>query len=401
MTAITISTGLPRSGTNLFTKAMSAHQNISWACGPNIELFRDFRDAVVQEINDEGVARYCPQHSPFSDYFGSAPGTKLLGKVLHADFSASISNSRLIAQLSRAINRPDHDSPDLIPHLRELSGFCFTDLVNRQVQIVASARPKPQLRTIGIHESWIIETLPAFLTSFHESKAVVVFRDPRATIASMLAAAQKDPASKAPLLGYIRHFRKQFAITAWMQHRHEFQSRVLVVRHEDLLVDPKTTLQQVCVFLGHEFQEQMLETDKYWDYGRNEYWRGNSAYGNVALGFDPARTTRWQDSLSEHSAECIEALCAYELTALGYQVAQPRNLSYEAFATAVGPLQEVNQVRWTNSYRSQKEEYALELARIDSIKSGQHNLRTSGEFHSLLISPEAYTLSRSLRVGTS
>ena len=43
------STGLPRSGTTLFTKSMSTNDEIMMAMGPNIEIYRFFRDELVKK----------------------------------------------------------------------------------------------------------------------------------------------------------------------------------------------------------------------------------------------------------------------------------------------------------------------------------------------------------------
>lgn len=399
MTELAISTGLPRSGTNLFTKAMSSNPGISWACGPNIEIFREFRDSVVSATGDDGIAAFCPELSPFSDYFGSSAGAELLKKILHSSFDVPISQSRLDALRLRAVRRPGHDAPDLLPFLDELSGLTLADLIRDEVEMIARARPKPSLRTVGIHESWIVETFPAFLRAFRAAKAIIVFRDPRATVASMLANARRDPTTEAPVLGYVRHFRKQFAITAWMQRQSDLGPRLLVVRHEDLLSEPRNTLNQICDFMGHDFVEHMLDTEKYWDYGRNDYWRGNSAHSDVALGFDPRRSAQWKDSLDQRISKCIETLCAVELAALGYGENQSLEIDYSAFGAVMSPLHGSDQARWTNAYRSQVEEYELEQARIAAIRSKADGHSDSEETHPLLVSAAAYCSPLTFRVG--
>ena len=396
---IAISTGLPRSGTNLFTKAMSSNRKITWACGPNIEVFREFRDSVARGMGDDGVTAYAPDLSPFSDYFGSIAGARLLGAMLHSSLDVPISQSRLSALRARAARRPGHDAPDLLPLLEELSGVTFADLIRNEAEIIARARPKPSLSTVGIHESWIIEALPAFLRAFRGAKAIIVFRDPRATVASMLANARKDPTTEAPVLGYIRHFRKQFAIAAWMQRQSAFRGRVLVLRHEDLLSEPRSTLAQICEFMGHDFDEKMLDTEKYWDYGRNDYWLGNSAHSDVAIGFDPGRSAQWKDSLDERVAESIGALCAVEFAALGYGENKSQPLDFAAFGALMHPLFGADQARWTNKYRSHEEEYALEQARIAAIHSIADEKAVSEEVAPLLVAADAYSHPMTFRVG--
>ena len=51
------STGLPRSGTTLFTKSMSANDEIMMAMGPNIEIYRFFRDALVKKYGTSNLKK--------------------------------------------------------------------------------------------------------------------------------------------------------------------------------------------------------------------------------------------------------------------------------------------------------------------------------------------------------
>ncbi len=400
MTSLAISTGLPRSGTNLFTKAMSAHAEISWACGPNIEIFREFRNAVALQLPDDGSQKATPKQSAFSDYFADAADLRLLQSVLGADLNLKFSMSDLPALRARAASRPGHDSPDIAAHMAELTGGSFSELIHNLAAIIAQVRSKQNLRLVGIHESWIIEAIPAFLRTFSQARAVVFFRDPRATIASMLANARKDPSAEAPILGYVRHFRKQYAISAWMQLQEELNSRVLVLRHEDLLSQPESVLRMTCDFLGVTFCEVMLNTELYWDYGTSNYWRGNSAHSDLVLGFDPNRNAHWRDELRRETAVVVDALCTHELRALGYETAESSAVSFEDFRRGLEKQDGAGNLRWSGVDRSWSQEYELEVERAASVDSIITKSTMRSSFDELLLATEVYDSNFQFRVGT-
>ena len=93
-------------------------------------------------------------------------------------------------------------------------------------------------------------------------------------------------------------------------------ARYMVVRYEDLVSDPETTLRRVCVLIGAPFAPEMLALDglpELRDSG------GNSSFGGMVPGAISTNAVgRFSDALRPHEHAFIELVAARHMRAFGY-----------------------------------------------------------------------------------
>ena len=162
-----------------------------------------------------------------------------------------------------------------------------------------------------------VETL---LEWFPEARIVHCMRDPRAIYVSELRRRAEEPAS----VPYQQLVHAPAALAAFVLlqvtwawagavHRHRtlsrrFPRRYRLLRFEDLVSDPETTLTDLCDFLGVGFEPRMLEQ------------RVTSRGALVGeTGFDADASHRWRGLISERAQRTIERLLGRRLAEMGYR----------------------------------------------------------------------------------
>jgi hypothetical protein len=161
-----------------------------------------------------------------------------------------------------------------------------------------------------------VETL---LEWFPDGRVVHCLRDPRAVYVSELRRRTEDPASipyrqliwVPPLLAAFVLLQVAWA-WAGAVHRHRtlrrrYPGHYRVLRFEDLVVDPRSTLADLCAFLGVDFEARMLEQ------------KVTSKGANVGqAGFDAGAADRWRSAISGRARRTIEGLLGARLGEMGY-----------------------------------------------------------------------------------
>lgn len=113
--------------------------------------------------------------------------------------------------------------------------------------------------------------------------------------------------------------------------------QIMLLRYEELIVDPETTVRRLCGFLGEAFEEQMLE-----------YHRSREAQKSGSLSVSWENTSRpvlrdnankFRRQLSKQEILQFEAIAHREMLELGYRTDHPlelleqqQNLTQERFA---------------------------------------------------------------------
>ena len=161
-----------------------------------------------------------------------------------------------------------------------------------------------------------VETL---LQWFPDGRVVHCMRDPRAIYVSEL----RRRAERAVGFPYrqlaafptlLSRFVLLEVVWAWARavHRHRqlsrrFPDRYRLVRFEDLVVEPASTLGQLCDFLGLQAEPRMLEQ------------RVTSRGARVgAAGFDAGAAERWRTGIEPGAQLAIELLLGRRLAEMGY-----------------------------------------------------------------------------------
>ncbi len=136
---------------------------------------------------------------------------------------------------------------------------------------------------------------------FPEAKLIQVIRDPRAVFASFKNRIMNQ---------YGAHSKAHRLPRSWNRCARQIPrlrrdpSRFLTIRYEDLIQNPRETLEKVCRFGGFDFSEKMLEPTR-----GGGGWEGNSAFHETFRGISSASLDLWKDRLSMNEIWWIELHC--------------------------------------------------------------------------------------------
>ena len=158
---------------------------------------------------------------------------------------------------------------------------------------------------------------------FPDAILVHVVRDARDVVASLLKRNWTDPAKNAPY-PYTRNHRA--AAELWTQMATKgieaasdpsLRTRLIVLKYEDLVRDPKAALRLLLERAGESFEEKMLE-----------FHRGKldliglelDSKKNIAAPLHSKNIGKWRKILSATQAKDIAPVIAPAMTALGYRL---------------------------------------------------------------------------------
>lgn len=166
--------------------------------------------------------------------------------------------------------------------------------------------------------------LSSIFSWYPDARALYVVRDPRDTYVSY---ARKRADISAPITAerFVPHWAR--SVATWK--RHESDPRTMMIRYEDLLREPRATLERVCRWLHIDFDEVLLRPTKF-----GVPWVGNSYHGDRFEQISTAPIGRWKDNLSADELAVIEGFLGKEMQILGYERARAGSLA-GGFATAL------------------------------------------------------------------
>jgi hypothetical protein len=124
-----------------------------------------------------------------------------------------------------------------------------------------------------------------------------------------------------------------------------YPGRVLEVRYEDLVTDPKTSLVATCNFLELAYDEDMLSIEKT---DRSKVVEDQAAwFTNVWSGITTAAVGKWRTELTPRQVEIFETVAGDELRMLGYETsgAEASRALVPAYAAHDAAIRGVNFVR--------------------------------------------------------
>lgn len=268
--------GCPRSGTTLLSAMLHSHPRI--AVPPETRfLLSTYRDRVtIGDLRDPANLRHLaeritrPKRARFRD----------LGLNRHAVIEQIVAGPPTLGSAFAAV----------------WTAF-------------ARARGKPRW---GEKRPAYWRAVDAIRRLFPDAQIVHLMRDPRSCVASMTALSWWphgfDHAFATWLLAEreLRRFREHAPPDAYH-----------LLRYEDLLTEPRGTLERLCAFLDEDFAEQMLDhTGAAADMvPEHKVWH-DRARGGIDLG----RSAAWREALSPRQIGLIEAVARRPLHRYGYSV---------------------------------------------------------------------------------
>jgi dTDP-D-glucose 4,6-dehydratase len=93
----------------------------------------------------------------------------------------------------------------------------------------------------------------------------------------------------------------------------------MVVKYEDLKTNPKICLKKICKFLKIEFNNNMINPNKYYDFVTKKKWIPHSAFSTKFPKQDNKPIHQWKKYLSDIEVKSIELLCENEMSSMGYK----------------------------------------------------------------------------------
>lgn len=256
--------GVPRSGTTLLTVMLNNHA----------EVFLDKKAIAIRTLRFRQRVEWAIKNSPEKQAY-----------AIWREEAAK--DERLFGFLNWDLLNPS-------------SSLTLGAFVTRSFADRAEANGK---RYFGDKSPDAIERLPELLSLFPAAKLIVVVRDARPNVASLVKRQYLDLRVAAQ-----RWKDWNAAATAaadWLG-----PERILSIRYEDLLREPEATLSGVCRFLGITFDQTMLNL------AGASATQSENAYVKKTL--DVSAIDKWKTSLAQADLVRIEKICGDWLVRLGY-----------------------------------------------------------------------------------
>ncbi|WP_085906798.1 sulfotransferase [Kiloniella majae] len=323
-------TGLARSGGALYSNCLSANPEMMVACCPNLELFRSFRNDLFLQAKNKNVLAEIPENAPLQDYYGNEARIEALDIMMDATLNVTFTQSNWEIFHEISVARGALEAEDLVKHYNKLKGNTYKDIFSNLLGIIATSRNSSDRKWVGFHEAWALDAYPALARSFPNAKFIIMFRDPRAIVNSMLGVKNIDPLQVVQVMSYIRHWRKYAALALKLKQDPLFKGRLHITAHDLILTRTEEAVRGICETFGVDFVQQMLDTESYIDFSTGQTWVGNSSFEKKTTGIKASRALRWREKIDKTLLNTIEYLCGPELNLIGYTTltnfANPRTI---------------------------------------------------------------------------
>ncbi|MEQ9248576.1 MAG: sulfotransferase, partial [Nitratireductor sp.] len=189
------------------------------------------------------------------------------------------------------------------------------------------------LAIAAVKEVWTLEFAPALARAFPEARFLIIHRDPRAVLSSLIELADRNPDQAAHTVSYMRHWRKHVAVAHHLFGDPALSYRFASVRFEDLVARPKIELAAIYEFLGLTVSTDLSPAET------SHTWLSNSSFAGAGAGIDVAASDRWRTYLSPDVIAAVDFHCEPEMRLLGYQ---PLDMRSEATEGVMRYVQEAH-----------------------------------------------------------
>ena len=357
-------TGAARSGTNLIARTINEHSTANIAIDPIIPFFSHYRDAVIRASADTLLYEFLGK--PINDYYFSDNQLKLLNLILSSDFGENVGVAEREAVLKACSRRSELDSSDLAQDILKISGSSYNEILSKFFNLVAGRSSEKNLTHVGFKDLWVPEFIPAMAKSFPEAQFIIVVRDIRAVLGSMVKLRATKPELSAHAISYVRQWRKLIACLSHFMSDKNLASRVLAVRYEDFVQNSSSEIERMCRFLDLEFEVSMLGDNGYKDPATGNRWKSNSSFDDKVHGIAHDTLSRWERVLSPDDRAMVSLMCEMELNWLGYDddpIAKQMGSGLVANAWRSFSWNDKHPGKWRSDSDDVYSEFANELAR--------------------------------------
>jgi hypothetical protein len=296
-------TGMFRSGTTFVARLLNQSEEISFASDPFFAVLKDFRNTLSNES-----AHKVDPHAPLEDYYFDESKFHFFKTIQNTSLSeVKIPDLKYLKEFTEASSFPY--SEILSKQIHRISANNYGDFLKQGELILREVYGNKRLT--GFKEVWANEFAPHIINLFPDSAKVIhITRDPRAILVSNFYSE-----GRYPILFLARQWRK---LATLAYHYSKSNQNNMIIRYEDLILNPQDTIQRICKFVGIEFEDKLLSTEEITD-GGNKKWTQNSTFQeNTSSGFNQSSVNRWKDKVKNSDRMAIEFLCYPEMKLLGY-----------------------------------------------------------------------------------
>jgi sulfotransferase family protein len=302
--------GAPRSGTTMLAALLGAH---SWfACGPETHFFNKIKPNQFDSATSD---REWPRKA-----------------------------TELIMSLTLAHQR--------VADLYEFSAHELNTFLASRPRTIASMVEAltEQYAARNGKRRWAEKTpnhllhLRQLRSAFPEAQVIRIIRDPRDSAASMRGLPEGSDSILA----------NAFAWHEWHRQSRDFfdiDQNHITVHYEDLVLQPETTLKELCRFLSVPFELTMLETSISGAAvsSKHEPWKTRAAQR-----LDASRVQAWKRTLPSNTRRAVDFVCLEGMLEFGYPIPEaPRSTEavFPVSAPNVKPHEELFQQRAASGVR--------------------------------------------------
>lgn len=156
--------------------------------------------------------------------------------------------------------------------------------------------------------------IPLFLQMFPHGQVIHIMRDPRDALASWREYTH-EPAYRYldGVFCCLHSMHWAATIGATLP-----KGQYLVLRHEDVVNAPESTVGGLCDFLGVPYEQAMLDLTRSVDQA-GDRWDGDSSFGDVGPSIAPVTVGRWRHKLEPFEMLFVESVLGDLLPRFGYQ----------------------------------------------------------------------------------
>tara|TARA_B100000787_G_scaffold164251_1_gene146729 strand:- start:3316 stop:4503 length:1188 start_codon:yes stop_codon:yes gene_type:complete len=307
-------------GTNLVKAILGTNEKIHLESEPFIPIFQFLRTSIIKKHFKKSTnLKY---DEPLFEYYFSKEQIAQMSTIQKSNLNIKFEKKKITLLKKKIKNRMKDYVPNLIKDLNLINGKNYKEILDNAIKLIDKNHSKKKIKWIGWMDSWIEEFFPILSKEYKNSKFILIIRDPRAAVASYKNGLKKSNKSNlAPLtLSYLRCWRKQVAFFEYFKSKRNLKKRVLLVKYEELVNNPKMITKKMCNFLKINYSNDMINTSKFMGLGKNtKQWKSNSNFTSPQKGIYKTSLNKWKRFLNKDLKNFIEFVVGPELKYLGYQ----------------------------------------------------------------------------------
>jgi len=164
------------------------------------------------------------------------------------------------------------------------------------------------------------EFVPLLKSWFPEAKFIHVIRNPYANFVSL----RKFRSVNGPYPLINRMIRTFYNNYYFLYYNRALIPGYFVMRYEDLVRDPESTLRKACEFLGIGFDPVLLNPSI-----GGRPWGGNSVFGTRFSGIDASNLDRWKSAIHPMEVAYLNKAFSFVFQDFDYPVMEPKGSSWK------------------------------------------------------------------------